>query len=84
MVRYKKGDLVHIPQAVVLVDHDLSLPNDPQLTIPLRIEELDSPKLGVITDVSSKGGYVRVFCDGDVWSVEPSKIYFLSERANSD
>ena len=84
MVRYKKGDLVHIPQSVVLVDHDLSLPHDPQLTIPLRIEELDSPKLGVITDVSSKAGYVRVFCNGDMWSVEPSKIYFLSERLSSD
>jgi len=84
VARYKKGDLVHIPQSVVLVDHDLSMAHDPQLTIPLRIEEVDSPKLGVVTDVSSKGGYVRVFCEGDMWSVEPSKIYFLSERVNSD
>ena len=39
----KVGDLVHIPQSVVLIDCDPT--TDPQLSIPLKILETDSPRV---------------------------------------
>jgi membrane protein implicated in regulation of membrane protease activity len=80
MAPHRKGDLVHIPQAVVLVAADNETGDDPQLTIPLRIEETDAPKLGVVVASSEIGGYVRVFCDGDTWSVKNDNVYTLKER----
>ncbi len=63
----------------MLIDCDIDADNDPQLTIPLRIEETKSPRLGVVTDVSSAGGYIRVFCDGASWSVRNESIYSLKD-----
>ena len=71
----KVGDLVHIPQSVVLIDCDPS--TDPQRSIPLKVLETQEPRLGiVITD--SQDGYVRIHCDGDNWSVKNDRIYKLS------
>ena len=77
---YKKGDLVHIPQAVLLIDCDSDACDDPQLTIPLRVEETDSPKVGVVTSAGYQTGYVRVYCEGNLWSVKDESIYSLSKR----
>lgn len=73
---YQIGDLVHIPQAVTLVDsHALKGPTD-QLNIPTRVIETTAPRLGVITHVLGSG-YVEVYCDGDSWSVKDESVYKL-------
>jgi len=77
---HRVGDLVHIPQAVALIDCDSTTLNDPQLTIPLRVEETDAPKLGVVTEASTRGDYVRVFCDGTLWSVKNDSVYSLEKK----
>jgi hypothetical protein len=71
------GDLVHIPQAVQLVDIDQWSDDDPQLAIPLRVDITERPKIGVVTHASSAGGYLRIFCEGDVWSVKDDNVYAL-------
>ena len=71
----KVGDLVHIPQAVKLIDYNLV--EDPQLTIPLRVLETTAPTLGVITDISRTGMYVEVYCEGDRWAVKNKSVYRL-------
>ena len=71
----KIGDLVHIPQSVVLTD--CGPPTGAQLNIPLKVLETKEPRLGiVITD--SERGYVRIHCDGDNWTVKNDRIYKLS------
>lgn len=79
MKSHQVGDLVHIPQAVILIDCDMMEHTNPQLTIPLRIEETDSPKVGVITSSPLTSGYVRVYCDGTTWSVKNDRLYSLSK-----
>ena len=79
-VAHERGDLVHIPQAVALIDCEDPGESDPQLTIPLRVEQTDSPKLGVVTAVLPQAGYVRIFCEGEVWAVKPDSIYTLKKR----
>jgi len=74
------GDLVHVPQAVQLVDYTGAPDKDPQLTIPLRVVVTDSPTVGVVTGLFTPEGYVRVFCDGGMWSVKPESLYPLKER----
>jgi membrane protein implicated in regulation of membrane protease activity len=76
---YKKGDLVHIPQAVTLIDCANQPVHDPQMTIPLRVEETSAPKVGVVTDISKQGGYIRVYCDGNMWSVKNDSVYILNK-----
>ena len=71
---YQVGDLVHIPQAVDLIDCEMNA--DAQLTIPLRVEQTEYPRIGVVTYIST-GGYVRVFCDGGHWSVRDNTLYKL-------
>ena len=80
MGAHKKGDLVHIPQAVVLIDCDNAAVDDPQLTIPLRVEETQCPRIGVVTGVSEGAGYVKVYCDGNTWSVKNDNIYTVAAR----
>jgi len=76
---YQIGDLVHIPQAVELIDCDLEAAT-PQLTIPHRVEETDAPKIGIVTHAPVAGGYLRIFCDGMSWSVKNNNVYFLKGR----
>ena len=71
------GDLVHIPQAVQLVDVDKWNADDPQLAIPLRVELTARPKIGVVTHASGAADYLRVFCEGDMWSVKKDSVYAL-------
>ncbi len=71
------GDLVHVPQAVELIEHTIPPEQDPQLTIPLRVVVTDSPTVGIVTDLFVREGYVRMFCDGDMWSVKPDSLYPL-------
>tara|TARA_R100000664_G_C2740109_1_gene128713 strand:- start:308 stop:559 length:252 start_codon:yes stop_codon:yes gene_type:complete len=80
MAPHRKGDLVHIPQAVVLVAAPSQTETGPQLSIPMRFEETDAPKLGVVVAAAERAGYVRVFCDGDTWSVKNDNVYTLTER----
>ena len=70
---YQIGDLVHIPQSVDLIN--CTRGHDPQLTIPLRAEQTNSPQLGVIVAAPPTGAYVRVYCDGEEWSVKNSSVY---------
>ena len=79
---HKKGDLVHIPQAVELIDYSNTTPDDPQLTIPLRVEETDSPKIGVVTDTTQPSGYIKVYCEGNTWSVKNDSIYTVTRKRN--
>ena len=72
------GDLVHIPQASELIDCEGSTLNDPQLTIPLRVVETLEPRVAVITEVPPTGGYVRVFCDGNHWSIKDTMVYLVN------
>jgi hypothetical protein len=73
------GDLVHIPQASELIDCPADTMNDPQLTIPLRVVETSEPRVGVVTEVSRAGGYVRVFCDGSHWSIRDTGVYRVGD-----
>ena len=67
---------MHIPQAVQLVDM-LDCGQDPQLSIPLRFDVTESPKIGVVTHPSTTDGYLRVLCEGDIWSVRTANVYTL-------
>ena len=71
----KVGDLVHIPQSVVLIDCEHS--TDPQLSIPLKILETKEPRVGIVM-TESISGYIKVHCDGDNWLVKNDRIYKLS------
>jgi len=73
-MNHQIGDLVHIPQAVSLIDCDFE--TDAQMTIPLRVWETSHPKIGVVTYVT-KEGYVRVYCDGAQWAVKNQSVYKL-------
>ena len=76
----KIGDLVHIPQAVELIDFADPDAGDVQLTIPLRVIQTDKPKVGVITKVAQDNGYVRVYCEGVHWATHPSSIYRVGDE----
>tara|TARA_Y100000310_G_scaffold236409_1_gene239575 strand:+ start:1101 stop:1364 length:264 start_codon:yes stop_codon:yes gene_type:complete len=74
------GDLVHIPQAVELIDCNIEVVDDPQLTIPLRIHVTDVPKVAVVAQVSAGGAYARILYDGALWSVRDDKLYPIKSR----
>jgi hypothetical protein len=74
--KLRKGSLVHVPQSVMLVDCDD--PEDaPQLTIPLRVHETEEPTIGVVTGFNNDERYVKIFCNGDWWAVDPGSVYEL-------
>ena len=78
---HQRGDLVHIPQSVVLIDPAPETNTGPQLTIPLRFLETESPCLGVVIEApTSEGGYARIYCEGDTWTVKNENIYSLEGR----
>ncbi len=81
MPAYKTGDLVHIPQAVTLVDCDTHPMSDPQLTIPLAVHETRKPEIGVVVETAAHG-YMRIFCSGRHWSVKDQSVYFLRGADN--
>ncbi len=70
----KIGGLVHIPQAVELIDFEASDDATTQLTIPLRVIQTSQPQVGVITKVEKNDGYVRVYWDGTHWATSPDSI----------
>ena len=74
---YTIGDLVHIPQAVDLLDCRRNPGEEAQLSIPLRVWATKSPHIGVVTAVSTSG-YLQVFCEGGHWSVAPKNVYPIS------
>ena len=78
--RRQIGDLVHIPQAVELIDCKSALADDPQLTIPLRVLVTEGPKVGVVAAVSDAGSYARVLCDGALWSVRGDSLYLIKSK----
>jgi hypothetical protein len=80
--RCKVGDLVHIPQAVELIDFEASTSDDAQLTIPLRVMRTQEPKVGVITKVQKNDGYIQVYCEGAHWATLPGSIYRVGENKN--
>jgi hypothetical protein len=72
--QYQIGDLVHIPQAVTLLDCEVIGGRSEQFNIPTRVMETPSPMLGVITHVLGSG-YIKVYCGGDCWSVRDESVY---------
>ena len=77
------GDLVHIPQAVDLIDCSDSPLDDPQMTVPFRVVHTTEPVLGIVTRVAPTAGYVRVYCGGDHWSIKDDKVYTIRETPHS-
>ena len=86
-VIHKMGALVHIPQAVKLYQFDEEDPvalgdgcRATQLSIA-RYQETKKPEIGVVMDISPAGcdGYLRVYCEGEHWSVKGNNIYSLSK-----
>ncbi len=71
---YEVGDLVHIPQAVKLLDWASPISEDGQLAIPSRVKLTHAPTLGVVTR-DTECGYIKVVCDGTSWSVLNSNVY---------
>ena len=53
---------------------------NPQLTIPLRVEETQTPRIGVVASTYPDAGYVRIYCDGDMWSVKNDNIYSINKK----
>ena len=74
------GDLVHVPQAVELIDCNTEITDDRQLTIPLRVHVTDVPKVAVVAQVSAPGTYARILYDGALWSVRDDKLYPIRNR----
>ena len=74
MVGYRVGDLVHIPQAVRLLDSASMTDPSAQLQIPNRVLETTAPKLGVVTQIQPSG-YVQVYCEGNTWAVLNTSVY---------
>jgi len=72
---YQIGDLVHVPQSVRLLNYE----DDPgaQLNIPTRVLKTNTPTLGVITNILTQG-YIKIYCEGDSWSVRDESVYKLS------
>jgi hypothetical protein len=68
------GDLVHIPQAVTLVQHAYEPAEDPQLTIPMSFHETDRPEIALVV-ATTPFGYVRVLWSGKTWSVKDDSVY---------
>jgi hypothetical protein len=74
---YRIGDLVHIPQAVELLDcHN----DGAQLSIPLRMQTTKNPKIGVVTETNPGADYLMVLCEGDIWSVRSQSVYNMTEK----
>tara|TARA_A100001515_G_C4437703_1_gene165903 strand:- start:218 stop:475 length:258 start_codon:yes stop_codon:yes gene_type:complete len=80
-VRYRKGDLVHIPQAVYLFECDgTSYGNkigSSQVMMPFAIKTTASPVLGVVTEPPDSSGFVQVYSDGHEWLVKSQNIYIV-------
>jgi hypothetical protein len=74
---YKAGDLVHIPQAVTLIQCAMTTRDDPQLTIPLSFHVMQRPEIALVVDTLAVG-YVRVLWSGKTWSVKDDSVYGLS------
>jgi len=83
-VAYKRGDLIHIPQAVRLYQfEDVSIDQGrgqsvTQLGIT-RYEETKKPEIAIITGLApaSRPGYLRVYCGGERWAVEGASVFPL-------
>jgi len=87
-VSYKRGDLVHIPQAVKLYQfyqfEDVAIEQDSghsitQLGIS-RYEETKKPEIAIITAIEPSGrrGYLRIYCGGERWAVEGDNVFPLA------
>lgn len=74
--QYRIGDLVHIPQAVVLIDCASAIDDDPQMTIPLQVHETQKPEIGVVMN-SGDYGYLRVLVSGKSWTVKNDRVYTI-------
>ena len=51
-----------------------------QLSIPLRVQTTQNPKIGVVTETNMGADYLMVLCDGDIWSVRSQSVYNMSEK----
>ena len=79
---YRKGDLVHIPQAVNLFECEVrptarEAKCMPQMWMPFGIKTTVSPVLGVVTQPPDASGFVHVYSDGHEWRVKSQNIYIL-------
>ena len=74
---HRVGDLVHIPQAVVLVDCNNDAAKDPQLTIPLNVRETQKPEIGIVMNATDYG-YLRVLVFGKPWTVKVDRVYGIN------
>ena len=72
---YRIGDLVHIPQAVELIDLIDRHGDGAQLSIPLRVQTTQKPIVGIVAEAPRNAGYLMVLCDGDIWSVRTQSVY---------
>jgi hypothetical protein len=68
------GDLVHIPQASLL----LSYKNTQQEAIPFDSVRLKEPNVAIVAGKESQG-YVPVLWNGEEWSVRTADIYTIKE-----
>ncbi len=78
-MKYIIGDLVHVPQAVKLIECDAESLGNHQLTIPLRFRETEKPEVGIVTE-PRRDGYVKIYCKGNYWSVKADRIYTLNSK----
>jgi len=76
--RYKKGDLVHIPQSVLLMN---TQPRSQQLLIPTRTQTTEKPTVGVVVQPPTTGhDHLVVYCEGENWSVHGDRVYVITEN----
>ena len=78
---YRKGDLVHIPQAVYLFECDANSGGNKlgvsQVMMPFGVKTTASPVLGVVTEPPDSSGFVQVYSDGHEWLVKSQNIYIV-------
>ena len=69
-MRWRKGDLVYIPQAV-------SLMKLTETGAAVQFIELESPTTLLVSDINAgpRDGYYEVLYQGSKWLVPPSQVY---------
>ena len=77
MTPAKKGDLVWLPEDVMLVQFNHFGPEEDRAVS--RWMHTPKPMNVLLVDIETDWPYYRVLCDGETWHVRNSDVYLLDE-----